>query len=213
MKNILLSAFLLLFISFTSCIEINEEISINANGSGTLKYTLDLGAASQYLKNMNNNSVLQMLEQVKKVADSAAYFLKDNTGISNIKCKADEKKGFYLVGFDFRNSKDLNKALYRIAGLKKPFFAPSFFKITKHKIRKKDISLYIRKFYSEDSDNKFSSMFLGFIAYESILKIPSDYKSIRNAKSVAMDSRTIKTRFTLDEMLKDDCDTGNLVKF
>jgi hypothetical protein len=195
------------------CIDINEEITINPDGSGTISLAVDAGMIGSSINSQNSQFDVSILEQIRKIPGSASQALGEMKGIKNIKAVSDDKKGLYSVGFDFADQKVLNKAIYSLAGKKKSVFSPSFIKISKHKLIKKDLSPYIRKIMTGKKLKSYNNLFLSFINYKSTFHLPSDVKNVSNIKSGQPDKRTVTTNFTLEEMLKGDFNFGNVIKF
>jgi hypothetical protein len=195
------------------CIEITEEMTVNANGSGTVTLTIDIGALGASANGNNSQVDMSILDKIKKLPEDAPAILGKVDGISNIRAVNNSKSGIYSVGFDFINSKALNKAIYSMAGQKKKAVMPSFFKISKHKLIKKDISPYLRKVLKEQQQKNYNELFFSFISYKSIFHLPSVVSKASNIKSEQPDPKTVITKFTLDEMLKGGFNYGNVIRY
>lgn len=144
MKKIFL--FILPVLLLSGCIKIVEEITINADKSGSVTFKMDLGSLGGFAMNMGD-SYMQgtLLEQVKNIPTTAAALLKNIDGLSNIK-SVTNSGGLYSVSFDFKNEKDLNQALYKLFDVKKSFFAPNYIRIKKHKIVEKKLCACVTAF-------------------------------------------------------------------
>jgi hypothetical protein len=204
--------FALLFI-LQSCIEISDEITINADGSGSIRVTIDVGEIGGSMNNQNSQFDISFLEKIRQIPAEASQILGQIEEIKNIQSTNDDKNGIYSVAFDFTNSRVLNQAIYSMAGKKKSVFMPSFIKISKHKLTKKDLSPYIRNMLKEQQKKSYNEMLFAFISYTSTCHLPSDVKHASNIKSQQPDTRTVITKFTLDEMLKGGFDFGNVIRY
>jgi hypothetical protein len=114
MKSIFLSLFLIF--SLTSCIEIIDDISINADGSGTLKYNVNLSASKVKL-----NSVLALdsldgkkvpsREEIKGRINHFVYLLEQKNGISNVNLEIDLENYIAKIRCDFKTVRNLQDAI------------------------------------------------------------------------------------------------------
>jgi hypothetical protein len=214
MKTGLKILFLLvaLFI-FQGCVEITEEIIVNADGSGSIKAGIDVGRIGAAVNNQNSQVDVSILEKIRNIPSEAQQKLSTIKGIKNVQTVSDEKKGIYSVSFEFENSKVLNNAIYAVIGLKKSAFYPSFIKISKHKLVNKDLSPFIRKVFKKQQKKSYNDLLYSFISYKCTCVFPADVKKVRNIKAVQPDKHTVVTNFTLDEMLKGGFNFGNVIKY
>lgn len=96
MKIISLLSFLIVFFGFTSCIEIIDDISINNDGSGTLKYTINLSSSKVKI-----NSILALDSLDGKKIPSIAEI---ETKLNSFKNKLIAKPGISNVTLDYNFS-------------------------------------------------------------------------------------------------------------
>jgi len=198
---------------FSSCIELTDELTVNEDGSGILKISLDLGMVAGAMNKDNTQFDVSFLEKVKVISSGAGAALTGAEGISNVKSVTDEKMGYYSVSMDFDNSKNLNKALYKLFGQEKNGLMPSFMKISRHKVVKTNLSPYIQKAFKSMKNTSTNEMLYSFVNVNSIVHFPSDIKNAKNIKSKLDGARTLSTSFTLQELLKGGFDFGNSIKF
>jgi len=120
MKYLLsLVAFGFLF-SFTSCIEIIDDLSINKDGSGTFKYTVNLSSSKVKL-----NSYLALdsldgkrvpsLDEIKGYVDDVVSSLKTQEGISNLEMESNYSDFIFKLSLDFSSVDDLQAAIKAVA--------------------------------------------------------------------------------------------------
>jgi hypothetical protein len=214
MKRIIKNLFLFSsLIIMGGCIEITEEITVNENGSGAIKMSIDMGMIGSSLNNDNTKFDVSYLQKIKELPGQAREALKEVKGIHKVETVSDDKKGLYSVGFEFDNSKVLNRAIYRMFGKNKSAFTPNFVKISKHKLKKTDLSPFISKAFKSIKQSGYNEMLYAFISLNSIYHFPSDVLKTGNIKSQQPDLRTVTTKFTLDEMLKGGFDFGNVIRY
>lgn len=96
MKIISFFAFLLIFFGFTSCVEIIDDITINNDGSGILKYTINLSSSKVKI-----NSVLALDSLDGKKIPTLAEI---ETKINSFKTKLEGKSGISNVAIDYNFS-------------------------------------------------------------------------------------------------------------
>lgn len=103
-----------LILSFSSCITIEESYTFKANGSGSMKYTIDMSEMS---------SLLEMAEEEEGGANpmgedmsfiDIADKLNQIDGISSAEAIEDKENYLYGLTFKFKNLWALNKALNKI---------------------------------------------------------------------------------------------------
>jgi hypothetical protein len=198
---------------FRGCVEITEDIIVNADGSGSIKVGIDVGKIGASISDQNSQIDVSMLEKIRKIPSEAPQKLNTVKGIINVQAVSDEKKGNYSLSFEFENSKALNDAIYTLAGIKKSVFSPTFIKISKHKMVKKDLSPYIRMAIKDQKKKSYNDLLFSFINYKSTCIFPADVKKASNIKSVQPDKRTVVTNFTLDEMIKGGFNFGNIIRY
>lgn len=212
MKKIIL--FILPVLLFTGCIEIVEEITINPDKSGTVTFSMDMGTLGSLAMNMGE-SYMQgtLLEQIKNLPETAAGMLKNVDGLSNI-TSITNKKGLYSVSFDFKDQKDLNNALYKLFNTKKPFFAPNYVKIKKHKIVKKNYAPVLRIFLKKYKEQIKDASILKLVSYRTIFHLPAEVKKFSNKKStLSTDKKTLEFKCTIEELLLENTNIGNKVRY
>jgi hypothetical protein len=200
-------------IGLNGCIEIIEEITVHPDGSGSINMSVDIGALGSAANGNSGQFDMSMLDRIKKIPADAPGKLEQIKGISNIKAVSDDKKGLYSVAFDFADSRVLNKAIYKMAGFKKTPVSPSFIKITKHKLVKKDLSPFLRKAMKDQQKKSYNEFFFSFISYTTTCHFPADVKKASNIKSERPNARSVSTKFTLDEMLKGGSNFGNVIRY
>lgn len=118
MKKIILFSFLLT--SLFSCIEINDDISINSDGTGTFKYVVNLSDSK-----MKVNSILALdsldgkkvpkIDEIKELISEYKTKLSLKEGISNVKVETDFTNFILRFQCDFEDVTSLQKAIREIA--------------------------------------------------------------------------------------------------
>ncbi len=212
MKKIFL--FLIPLFLLSGCIDIVEEITINPDKSGTVTFSMDMGMLGGYAMNLGE-SYMQgtLLEQIKNLPATATALLKNVDGLSNIK-SVTNKDGLYSVSFDFKNDKDLNQALYTLFDAKKPFFAPNYMKIKKHKIVKKNYAPVLRLFLKKYKDQIKDASILKLINYKTIFNLPAEVKKNSNNKfTLSTDNKTLEFKCSIEDLLSTNVNIGNKIRY
>ncbi|MFH0866710.1 MAG: hypothetical protein V1904_10980 [Bacteroidota bacterium] len=198
----------------SGCIDIVEEITINPDKSGTVTFSMDMGTLGGFAMNLGE-SYMQgtLLEQLKNLPETAAGLLKNINGLSNIK-PVTNQKGLYSISFGFKNEKDLNNALYKLFDTKKPFFAPNYIRIKKHKIVKKNyapvIKLFLKKYKDQIKDNSI----LKLINYKAVFNLPAEIKKSSNKKStLSANKKTLEFKCTIEDLLTTNVNIGNKIRY
>ena len=120
MKLVFASLLIILCSTLTSCIEIVDDITVNNNGSGTFKYTVNLSSSKVKI-----NSILSLDsldgKKVPSIADISSKLSKLETqlaeqeGISNLNFTSDYTNFIFKIKCDFSSLKNLQAAVKEIA--------------------------------------------------------------------------------------------------
>jgi hypothetical protein len=215
MKRIIL-LFLCCLLFLTGCIEITDEITVNADGSGTIRASIDMGMLGSASDKQRPNVDMDMLNKIKTFPLLADSLLKGMPGISNLIPVTDHKKGLFALSMDFKDSRSLNKAIYRLFGKNMGLFSPSFVKVSKHKLVKKNMAPLLKKMLEGNKtiNSMAGDMMMQFISFNSIYHLPAGATKISNIKAIAESGgTTVTTRFSLSEMIKTDFDYGIKIRY
>lgn len=104
------------FFGFTSCIEIIDDISLKNDGSGTLKYTINLSSSKVKinsilaLDSLDGKKVPSIPEMEERIA-SFKKKLSAKTGISNVTIESNFTDYIFKLQCDFTNVLALQNAL------------------------------------------------------------------------------------------------------
>ncbi|WP_118974185.1 hypothetical protein [Taibaiella koreensis] len=109
----LLLLLLCLPVLFSSCFEIIEEISMNADGSGAMTITLNLSqsrnkVSSVLMMDSINGYKVPSRAKIKQEMDEAVARLKKMPGISNVSSKTDFNNYIASISFSFREAGNIN---------------------------------------------------------------------------------------------------------
>lgn len=138
-KALKIISLLLISLSFSSCIEIVEEIKINQDLSGNYHLYLEHKDLDFLFNSMAQDFDLRELETILKK-------LKQQDGISNFSADIRPNKGKVSIQFDFSDSKSLTKAFYASIGAEKRFYNKSFLKVKQAKIKRPNLTPYFAKY-------------------------------------------------------------------
>lgn len=115
--KIFLSAFILF--SFTSCIEIIDDVTVNNDGSGTMKYTINLSASKVKinsilaLDSLDGKKVPSKDEIETKIA-SFIRKMKTKTGVSNVQMESNMTDFIFKFQCDFTSVSALQTAIKEV---------------------------------------------------------------------------------------------------
>ncbi len=110
-----------LSISFTSCFDIKEEVTIHEDGSGSFIQTIDMGdnPMMQMALNMQNDSEDEDGKQSDKAMNKMDSTLEETKaklanvkGISNIKTASSKEELKYTLMYEFEDVDALNRAMH-----------------------------------------------------------------------------------------------------
>lgn len=199
----------LLALVFTSCIEIEEHITINPDKSGTYSLSVDLSAIS-LIGGQKNEDLKKIAEFPGQVASS----LNGVEGISEINANPVNKKGVHAISFRFKNPKAFHRALMTIAGWKLGFAIPKYIRIKKHKVKKFNIAPIIRKqLKDEKTKAAIPEMLYGSIFVKTVIDLPSPARKVTNPKAaLSNNNKTVTLRTSLDEFVS-GFDNGMRIRY
>lgn len=98
---------------FSSCFQIIEEVNVANNGSGTVNLTVNLSAsktkvASLMLLDSVNGYKVPSKQTIQKEMEEAVNYLKNSSGISNVKKTLDFDNYIATISFSFKNITNIN---------------------------------------------------------------------------------------------------------
>jgi len=185
--SIIIMALMLTF-SFTSCIDLVEEISINQDKSGHY----ELGIEAEGLAGLINLNSQQFDVPAIKELDDKISILKQQPGISNVKKDFKDNSFFFNLSFDFEDEKSLNNAMYALAEVEPKFFMKKFLKIRNHKVIRPNLNTYLQLLIEEQGllDELPSNDVLSYVNYKLVINTPSEIKNINGENAVVMTNKT-----------------------
>ncbi len=204
--------FVMLFM--TSCIEIVEEINVKPDLSGSITYRIksdQFTSLFSSLSGMFDQNILK--EQLTERFEKFAMKYKNNKHIKNVKFIIGDNITDASLSFDFSSTKELNLALYEIAGSKKSFFAPSYLKISKHKLKKFNIAPYLKKSLKQQ-DIILPEEFMDMIEIKSIYNLPKSIKSAKGETVILTEQGKSATQvFKFKDVYENNVKTGIKIKY
>jgi len=198
----------------SSCIEITQDIVINADKSGKFSLKIDLGMLQ--FANMNSlQGTSGMMKNLQGIPPMAVEKLSGMKGITGIENLTNEESGLYGFSFHFDNDKSFNKAIYQFAEQQKFFFMPDYIKIKKKKVNITDISPFIKKANAmsekQSAESFISSQISDYIKVTTQLFLPRPVRDTRNLRS-KVENQQVTLTATMSELIK-GIDYGNTVKY
>ncbi|HHB79168.1 MAG TPA: hypothetical protein ENK85_08045 [Saprospiraceae bacterium] len=116
-KNLIIGLFAFVSIfMFSGCIDFLEDITYHRNGSGSYKFTVDMGAVKSLLDSFGDDE--EKKKEKDPMADMNKTFseleknLEKVPGISHFKSIEDTAAYVFGFSFDFKNADALDKALH-----------------------------------------------------------------------------------------------------
>jgi hypothetical protein len=111
MRKLFLIAFSASLLLLTSCITIFEKFKINADGSGTLEYIIDMSEMYEMMAAFSDSTEEMDMSGFDESMREALPGLSEISGIKNIGLTGNPAKFIAGIKFDFDNSDALNKAM------------------------------------------------------------------------------------------------------
>ena len=210
--SLILGFIILLF--FTSCIELVETITINKDLSGKIEYKIETNELTTLLNNFSGLMDASYENDLEVAISKYVLILEQEDGISNVNYKISKRTGDYGFSFDFENSKKLNCALYHISGNKKGFFSPSYLKVSKKKIKKLNISPWLKKYLEREKIEIPESSITNMVNYRTEYYLPNKIKRISNRKAkINSTSNSASMSYLLTDVINNDVNTGIRIRY
>jgi hypothetical protein len=214
-KLFLLLISLVCIVGFVGCLDITEELSMQADGSGHYVNTIDAVKMSEQMSMFASmDSTGEMIPKMKNQMDSS-FLANGNvaqkiSGISNYKLDT-SKAWVYVISFDFKNVAALNKAVN--AG--KAGTPPDLYSWEKGKISRKDIPLSFGDMDMSDPTQK--DMMKGFMAdmkYKVIFNLPGKVKNTTNKSFIMSENKkTVKIDCSFLDVMEGKIKLSNEVTY
>lgn len=210
-----------------SCLEIQEEVSLNKDGSGSYLMAIDMSEMMEMLQGMmsGNEEVMEQagMGKMDSTLQESANKLREIAGISKVKHSVE---GFsFSIGYDFASISALNSAQGESSsigalgagidpiggggednyGLNKRIFSRAPAPIA-------DLMEGMNE--EEASSIDMVKMFLGEASYTMTYHMPGKVKSTTNELSeIQADGKTVVTEVPMLDWLEGNADIGNDIKF
>lgn len=107
---------ILVLFSLTSCVEIIDDLTLNNDGSGKFKYTINLSSSKTKvnsilkLDSLDGKKVPKIFE-IKEKINKFQTILKNKEGITNVKIESNYDEFIIKIELDFNNLITLQKAI------------------------------------------------------------------------------------------------------
>ncbi len=198
MKKLFLLCFIISSVIFTSCLKIEEYISINNEGIGSYKIKLDLANIAMFHQLMNSPT--------DRLAEEIQYYIDKIRAvkcISNVNFLHSEK--YIEISFDFENTSAFRRVLLSLTDEHFNIFIPNYIKISNNKIVKKNISPYIDKiiqYINMQNSNDFliNDYILGFINFNTYILTPDSIKKISHPLAQQSKQNEVVLKTTLRDL-------------
>lgn len=201
----------------TSCFEIIEDVTLNKDGSGQMKLTLNLSQSSTKL------SAIMMMDSIQgyKVPDragiteqlqEAADWLRTQKGIGDVNQSVNFNDYIAVISFSFRNVNDINHLPQKL--------------LEQYKVKTKlsatyaydpDHAKFARRYtYSNEVKEQFSRLkerdreVLKAASYVSIFRFEKSINSFSNkGAKLSKNQQAIMQRFPLSDLISGKADISN----
>ena len=202
-------------VSFTSCFDITEEITVKNDGSGQYVSRID---ATKFAEQMQLFAAFdttgEMIPKLKYSLDSTFSATldtyRDAKGISNV--KIDTSVGYvYVLTMDYANVTALNSAI----GLNKSASEQNLYTWEKGKISRKDTPLNLGDMKTEDeSQQEMVKGFLKDMKYTIIYHLPGNVKDVTNKESkISADKKSVTLECNLLDVIDNKVKLSNEVTY
>lgn len=175
-------------LTFTSCIDLIEEVSINKDLSGSYEMRIETSGFGGMMSQMGGAPDIPQLREMKAKINQ----LRGQTGISNVRDQIDLKQLKFNISFDFENDDALNTAMYELAGIEPNIFVKKFLKVKKNKVIRPNLSPYLDRLLKEQnfSEELPSEDMLNYVNYKFVVNTPKAIKRVSGDRAVIQSNQT-----------------------
>lgn len=200
--------------SFTSCIEISEEIKINKDKSGSLSYKLESNRLGILFNKLSGFIDITFEEQLKEKTGELAFRLKQKEGITHVEFNIDHNTMDYELKCEFSDTKKLNVAIYEVFGYKKTFFSPSYLKVSNHTVKKINFSPMLKS-YLEDEGIEIPSEYLSeVIFFKSTIHLPEKVKNTKGSHvKIINEKNMVNQKFRFTDVIENKVNVGIKIRY
>jgi len=201
-KLIFTISLILASLTFTSCIDLIEEVTINKDLSGTYNMRIETSGFGGLMGQMGGGVEIPQLKEL----DYRINILRQQKGISNVSKVIRPKDLKFDISFDFESEESLNQALYAIAEAKPNMFVKKFLKVRKNKVVRPNLSPYLEKLIEEQNLQSQipSDDMLNYVNYKFIVNTPKNIKrAVSNKAIISSDCQTVISTYSFRELLID----------
>ncbi len=200
---------LILIISFTSCFDIHEKITIYNDQSGTYRIAIENSGIMGTLAMLSGGS--QYGEMLSKL-DSLALFLSQREGITKVNSNFSPRNGDLFLAVDFENSKDFNKSLYAYFGYEKWHWAKQYIKVKKRKFQRMNLSPWIAKYIENNNITIPYQEYLGDIMLRTEVVFPGEVTSTKG-ENLQVNGTVLNQNLSLISLLHNKKSTKLKIKY
>ncbi len=224
MKKLFLSLLTAAALTFTACLDIVEEITLKADGSGQYAMSVDMAEMMQMMltfmpdsvkENMDEQTLMDSLAGITNTQemDSIADVLNAMDGISNA---ATRMEGFVMViSYDFANVDALNEAATQNSFTSQQGIQPASYSWKKgvfsRTFNKMDLSGGDEEM---DENMAMAKMMMQEATFTTVYNLPGPAKKVANGDAVLSNGKkTVTLERPLVEIMDDPEGMSNEIKF
>ncbi len=205
---------LILILGLTSCVDILNELNINADKSGTAFVGIKVNAISSLINLSGDYLDKEVKNSIISFPSQAASDLSTIAGIHNIKTYSKLALGKIGVEFEFDKPSALNKAYYKLLGKDKKWYYPNIIKIKNHKVKSLNITPFIKHYFDNNESMLTESDLLKYLKYTTIISMP---KAIRDGSfekgNLSKDKKVISYSIPMKRILEESVSTENSFRY
>lgn len=210
-KNKLFLPLIISMLFLTSCIEITERIDVREDKSGTFSLSVKMFQQNMLTDLLGFGGSTEVLDDIEALAWRASLDLEDNEGIHNVKLISDKRNGSVGLSFDFDNHRQLNRALYAVAGERKTIFKPAVYRIRNNCFSRRNVTSLIEMLLDGEDDTE---MISHWITLTSEINLPRPAKHVSNSSARQLNyGKRIKSSEHLSDILEEKTNTRIRIRY
>lgn len=203
---------LIIMMSLSSCLEISETLIIHEDRSGQMRMRIepegDLGGFGALL-----GLTGEFMAPLEKEFRKNALLLEDVDGISQVRFSGLESGNRLELEFGFESPKALNRAFYRLAGVKGPRII-SYIRVNRCGLKRKNISPLVKRYLKKNEEHFVPGAFAGMISYSTEIRVPQKIRKFRCVRcELSGNGKRLYQRLDAGRIAENDVSTRIRVRY
>ncbi len=206
--------FILLWLTLSGCIEIEENIHIREDLSGHVEYQIKMSELGSLFSGISGFLDEKLQAKINEEADKLVQKLKIQPGITNVVYETTKSNNKYSVRFDFDKARNFNHALYAMGDARKTIFTPGYLRVNRCRVKKINFSTYLALYLKREKIEIPDHYLTDMVTFKSTIKVPDEIKKVKGlSATVTMDRHAVEQEIPFRKIIHERTDTGMKIRY